>query len=472
MQRAGWVNNPIDAFIAEQHERLGLTPNPESSRTELLRRLFLDLIGLPPTAEEIAAFGSDDAPGWYERVVERLLADPRHGERWARHWMDIWRYSDWWGLGDQLRNSQKHIWHWRDWIVESLNEDTPYDEMVRLMIAADEIRPEDLAALRATGYLARNYFLFNRNQWMDETVEHVGKGFLGLTMNCAKCHDHKYDPIAQVEYYRMRAIFEPYHVRLDVAPGEADLARDGIPRAFDGLLDAPTYRFIRGEESHPDKSSLMGPAIPAVLAFEPLKIHPVELPPGAWQPERREWVAEAYGEAARSKIAAAEAKLGQARAKLEAVGKSQAEKSPRDPSAAEESAPPLIEARLEMKIAELHLAVAQAELRSVERRAEAMQATWRQPSDGSDAGLGSAEKEREAASLPPVRSARSTPLVRGLPWPRRSSGTIAQRRARRRRRARRSRRRVRRSTRPSSRPRSRAKTTRSSPARSGPRPAS
>ena len=131
VQRAGWVNNPIDAFIAQRHEQLGLAPNPEASRTELLRRLFLDLIGLPPTAEEIAAFRVDDAPGWYERMVERLLADPRHGERWARHWMDIWRYSDWWGLGDQLRNSQKHIWHWRDWIVESLNADTPYDEMVR-----------------------------------------------------------------------------------------------------------------------------------------------------------------------------------------------------------------------------------------------------------------------------------------------------------------------------------------------------
>ena len=249
VQRAEWVKNPIDAFIAQTYQRHGLAPNAEASRTELLRRLSLDLIGIPPTAEEIAAFRSDERLEWYERAVERLLADPRHGERWARHWMDIWRYSDWWGLGDQLRNSQKHIWHWRDWIVESLNADTPYDEMVRLMLAADEFRPEDLNALRATGYLARNYFLFNRNQWMDETVEHVSKGFLGLTMNCAKCHDHKYDPIAQVDYYRMRAIFEPYHVRVDVVPGEADLARDGIPRVFDGLLDSPTYRFIRGRRT-------------------------------------------------------------------------------------------------------------------------------------------------------------------------------------------------------------------------------
>ena len=254
------------------------------------------------------------------------------------------------------------------------------------MLAADEFRPDDLNALRATGFLARNYFLFNRNQWMDETVEHVGKGFLGLTMNCAKCHDHKYDPIAQVEYYRMRAIFEPYQVRMDVVPGEADLDRDGIPRAFDGLLDVPTYRFIRGEENRPDKSSPVGPAVPAILAFEPLRIHPVDLPPEAWQPERRGWVADAYRGAALRKITAAEAKLGPARAKLEAVERSQAE-----------SAPTRIEAKREMEVAALHLEAARAELWSVERRAEAMRATWDRSSHGNDAGAKSVETERKAA---------------------------------------------------------------------------
>jgi hypothetical protein len=359
--RADWGNNPIDAFIAQKHEEVGLTPAPEASRIELLRRLSLDLVGLPPRAEEIAALRNDDAPGWYGRAVERLLSDPRHGERWARHGMDIWRYSDWWGLGDQLRNSQKHIWHWRDWIVESLNADRPYDEMVRLMLAADELRPGDLDALRATGYLARNYFLFNRNQWMEETVEHVAKGFLGLTLNCAKCHDHKYDPIAQVEYYRMRAIFEPYHVRVDMVPGEADLGRDGIPRTFDGLLDVPTYRFIRGDEHRPDKSSPVGPAIPAALAFEPLRIRPIELPPEAWQPERRAWVVDAYRASARGKILAAESRLGTARAKLVGLGEVRAEPTPA-----------AIEARLELRVAESLLSAGRAELRSVERRAEAM----------------------------------------------------------------------------------------------------
>jgi hypothetical protein len=191
---AGWVRNPVDAFLAQQHQQHGLRPQAEAERVILLRRLYLDLIGIPPTADEIG-FETDQSPAWYQHTVDRLLDDPRHGERWARHWMDIWRYSDWWGLGQQLRNSQKHIWHWRDWIIESLNDDTPYDEMVRLMLAADELHPSSLDKLRATGYLARNYFLFNRNQWLEETVEHVGKGFLGLTVNCAKCHTHKYDPI-------------------------------------------------------------------------------------------------------------------------------------------------------------------------------------------------------------------------------------------------------------------------------------
>ncbi len=312
---SAWGHNPIDAFLAAGHAAHGLTPQPEATRPELLRRLSFDLIGLPPTPDELAAFARDSAPGWYERAVERLLLDPRHGERWARHWMDVWRYSDWWGLGDQLRNSQKHIWHWRDWIVESLNANVPYDAMVRAQLAADELAPDDLATLRAGGFLARNYFLFNRHQWMDETVEHVGKAFLGLTLNCAKCHDHKYDPLAQTDYYRMRAIFEPYHVRLDALPGEPDLARDGLPRAFDGELETPTYRFVRGNEASPDQSSVMEPAIPKVLAFEPLRIAPVDLPAEAWQPGRRAWIADDQRRAAEARLAAAEAKLAPALAK-------------------------------------------------------------------------------------------------------------------------------------------------------------
>ena len=142
--------------------------------------------------------------------------------------MDIWRYSDWWGLGEDARNSMKHIWHWRDWIVESLNADQGYDQMLREMLAADELYPEDQHRLRAGGFLSRQYFKFNRTSWMDETVEHTAKSMLGLTFNCAKCHDHKYDPFSQADYYRFRAIFEPYQVRLDAIDGQIDFEKTGF----------------------------------------------------------------------------------------------------------------------------------------------------------------------------------------------------------------------------------------------------
>ena len=313
---AAWVRNPIDSFLSRRHAQLGLTPQPEASPLVQLRRLYLDLVGLPPSPAEIRAFERDPAPDRYERTAARLLADPRHGERWARHWMDIWRYSDWWGLGQELRASQKHIWHWRDWIVESLNAGTPYDEMVRLMLAADESHPGEPDKLRATGFLARQYFLFNRDHWMEETVEHVGKGFLGLSLNCAKCHDHKYDPIAQKDFYRMRAFFEPYQVRMDMVPGELDLVRDGIPRAFDAKLDTPTYRYVRGVETNPDKSEPMLPGVPALLAFKEPSIRPVVLPAGSWQPERHPWFFEAHRDIARRNLAAARDGLAAAQARL------------------------------------------------------------------------------------------------------------------------------------------------------------
>ena len=315
------VENPIDAFLQIQREQRGLTPQAEAGRSILLRRLYLDLIGVPPSRHALESFVNDRSPDWYQNAVQSLLDDPRHGQRWARHWMDIWRYSDWWGLGEQLRNSQKHMWHWRDWIVDSVNRDTPYDEMVRLMLAADELHPEDLDKLRATGFLARNYFLFNRPQWMEETVEHVGKGFLGLTMNCAKCHDHKFDPFEQVDFYRMRAIFEPYHVRLDVVPGESALAKDGLPRVFDQMPPPPTYRYIRGEEKNPDQTRVIAPGVPPVFDFAELQVQAVSLPATAWRPGTRPWVAEAVFDDAQlrlqqalSEVKPAEQKLAEARA--------------------------------------------------------------------------------------------------------------------------------------------------------------
>src|SRR5205807_7883189 len=178
--------------IAVEHEELGLKPRSEAPKAVLLRRVYLDLIGLPPTPDELHAFLNDKSPDAYEKVVDRLLASPSYGERWGRHWMDIWRYSDWAGYGPQVRDSQPHIWRWRDWIVESLNEDKGYDRMIVEMLAGDEIAPDDPKILRATGFLVRNYKLLSREKWMTDAVEHTSMGFLGVTMGCAGCHDHMY----------------------------------------------------------------------------------------------------------------------------------------------------------------------------------------------------------------------------------------------------------------------------------------
>ncbi len=179
------TRNPVDAFLSAGYVAHGLKPSPLVSRDLWLRRAFLDLIGLPPTRDERKAFLADRSTDAEERLVDRLLADPRHGERWGRHWMDIWRYSDWYGLGEEIRYSHPHIWRWRDWIVASVNADKGYDRMIEEMLAGDEIAPEDPATLRATGFLVRNWDIFNRNAWLANTVEHTARAFLGVTIQCA-----------------------------------------------------------------------------------------------------------------------------------------------------------------------------------------------------------------------------------------------------------------------------------------------
>jgi hypothetical protein len=226
--------------------------------------------------------------------------------------MDVWRYSDWSGYQDQIRESARHIWRWRDWIVESLNADKGYDQMVVEMLAGDEIAPTDPPTLRATGFLARNWFRYNRNTWLDDTIEHTSKALLGMTVNCARCHDHKFDPIAHVDYYRMRAIFEPHDVRTDRVPGEADLMKDGLPRVVDAKPEEPTYLFVRGEEIRPDKSKPLEPGMPAALGGE-FAIEPVEVPLAAYYPALAEFaiaedLAKATADLAEKEKAASEAK--------------------------------------------------------------------------------------------------------------------------------------------------------------------
>lgn len=302
-------DHPIDAWLAWSRQRRGLEHQLPASKALWLRRVSIDLVGLPPSRNEIEEFEADDRIDAKERVVDRLLQSPQHGERWGRHWMDIWRYSDWWGLGEEVRNSQKHMWHWRDWIVESLNQDKGYDQMVREMLAADELYPDDLDRLRGTGFLARQYFKFNRTSWLDETVEHTAKAMLGLTFNCAKCHDHKYDPISHDDYYRFRAIFEPYQLRMDLLPGETDLSRDGLPRPFDCNLEVATYVHRRGDDRNPDTARVMLPAVPAFLGGSPFVIEPIDLPLQAYVPGVRAHVRDAWIQAAQARLKAAETVL-------------------------------------------------------------------------------------------------------------------------------------------------------------------
>lgn len=291
VNRKSPIVNPIDAFIAAERESRGLNPRPEAPKEILLRRVYLDLIGLSPTPEELTAFENDKSSDAYEKVVDRLLADSRYGERWARHWMDVWRYSDWagWSGGNQIRDSKPHIWRWRDWIVESLNADKPYSQMIEEMLAADEIAPRDTNMLRATGFLVRNYKMLSREQWLEDTVKHTSMAFMGMTMGCAKCHDHMFDPISQEEYYKLRAVFEPHWVRTDHVPGDTNLMNAGLVRTYDVDTNPPTYFYNRGDERKPDTNRLMQPDVPRVFGGS-LEIQPVSLPWIAGHPDKEEFV--------------------------------------------------------------------------------------------------------------------------------------------------------------------------------------
>ncbi|MCI0624115.1 MAG: PSD1 and planctomycete cytochrome C domain-containing protein [Acidobacteria bacterium] len=304
-----WVRNPIDAFVAAKHEKLGLKPSQAAKKTVLLRRVHLDLVGLPPTPAEVQAFLEDTSKEAYEKVVDRLLSSPHYGERWGRHWMDIWRYSDWYGFKSQVRNSQKHIWRWRDWIIESLNANKGYDRMIVEMLAGDEVSPTDPETLRATGYLARSWYKFNRNEWLKDVVDHTSTAFLGVSLRCARCHAHKYDPFSQEEYYKFRAFFEPYEVRIDRVLGQPDLEKDGLTRVFDKDLKAQTFRFISGNEQKPDKENSLSPGTPAVLGGSRIDIHPISLPLESYYPDFRSFVHQDLIREAEDRIKKAESDL-------------------------------------------------------------------------------------------------------------------------------------------------------------------
>jgi mono/diheme cytochrome c family protein len=299
--------NSIDAFIAVQRTAQGITAMPPTDRATLLRRVYLDLIGLPPSAEELQTFLKEDSQTAYETIVDKLLASPQHGERWGRHWMDVWRYSDWYGrrMVPDVMNSYPMLWRWRDWIVRSINENKPYDQMIVEMLAADEVLATDDPNIVATGYLVRSWFKWNYETWKKDLVEHTGKAFLGITLNCAQCHDHKYDPLAQEEYFRFRAFFEPLELRHDRVVGETDPGmfkkyvyntaygpiKSGMVRVFDEYFDAETWMFSKGDSRLKiEGKPAMTPGAPAVLGGDQLQMARLTLPIEAAYPGMKEFI--------------------------------------------------------------------------------------------------------------------------------------------------------------------------------------
>jgi mono/diheme cytochrome c family protein len=205
-----WVKNPIDAFVLARLEKEGLKPSPEADRVTLIRRLSLDLIGLPPTPEEVDAFIADKSPKAYEKLVDRLLSSPHYGERWGRHWLDAARYAD---SDGYEKDKQRAVWFYRDWVINALNRDLPYDQFIIEQIAGDLLPNPTQDQIVATGFL-RNSMINEeggidpeqfRMEAMFDRMDAIGKGVLGLTIQCAQCHNHKFDPLKQEEYYRLFA---------------------------------------------------------------------------------------------------------------------------------------------------------------------------------------------------------------------------------------------------------------------------
>ena len=211
-----WTRNPIDRFIEAKLAQEGLAPAAEADRATLLRRLSLDLVGLPPTAQELKTFLEDKRPNAYERQVDRLLANPHYGERWGRHWLDAARYAD---SDGYEKDKQRFTWFYRDWVISALNQDLPYDRFIIEQIAGDLLPNSTQSQLVATGFL-RNSMINEeggidpeqfRMESMFDRIDAVSKGILGVTVSCAQCHNHKFDPVLQEDYYRMLAFLNNAH---------------------------------------------------------------------------------------------------------------------------------------------------------------------------------------------------------------------------------------------------------------------
>jgi hypothetical protein len=284
VSESSWVRNPIDRFILAELESVDLPHAPQADRVALIRRLTFDLTGLPPRPEEVAAFQADQRPDAYERLVDRLLESPRYGERWAQHWLDLAHYAD--SNGFELDLERPDAWRYRDWVVRALNADLPYDRFLALQIAGDELSPGDQQALIATGFgrcgprelVAGNIIPeVKRQNELTEITSTVGSVFLGLTIGCARCHDHKFDAIPTTDYYRLQSFFAaselidvPIASKVEVKTYEATkkaVEQTAAPlREQLAALEAP-YRKRIADQKH----AMLTPGERAVMAIPEAK---------------------------------------------------------------------------------------------------------------------------------------------------------------------------------------------------------
>jgi hypothetical protein len=238
-----WVRNPVDAFVLARLEAEGIPPAPAAPREQLLRRVTLDLLGLPPTPAEVDLFVNDSAPDAWEKVVDRLLGSPHYGERWGRHWLDLARFAE--SNGYEFDEVRPNAYRYRDYVLAAFNDDRPYDRFVREQLAGDELYPDDLAARVATGFNVLGPDMTDssdqaqrRQNTLNDMTDTAALSFLGLTVACARCHDHKFEPIPQTDYYRLQAFFSPAVFRRDlpIATAAERAAHDAAEKEYNALV--------------------------------------------------------------------------------------------------------------------------------------------------------------------------------------------------------------------------------------------
>ena len=254
VQNSAWLKNSVDAFVLTRLEAGHIPPAPAADRRTLIRRATFDLIGLPPTPTEVDDFVGDKSSNAFARVVDRLLASPRYGERWGRYWLDVARYADTKGYVFMEERKYPFAYVYRDWVIEALNNDLPYDKFLIEQIAADRLANHDDGSLAAMGFLTvGRRFLNNRPDIIDDRLDVICRGMMGLTVTCARCHNHKFDPIPTEDYYSL------YGVLASSIEKQVPLAPQS-PEQAAVLEDAPTpenpHVFVRGNSAN------MGAAVP------------------------------------------------------------------------------------------------------------------------------------------------------------------------------------------------------------------